>query len=192
VVPPSVDTAPAPVLAGSGAQTLAGGMGADDLKGGLGADNLNGGDGADRLRGEGGADTLVGGGGGDTLSGGAGADLMTGGPGNDVFQVIGPIASRNAADVDRITDFTHGQDHLSFGDALKLTDGHFLTASANSYGDALTLASAKIASGADDAVAVQVGADVVVFADSHHTNHADVAVILVGRTLAGIGMGDFL
>ncbi len=185
---PPVGT-PAPIPAPTGGQTLTGTMGPDELKGGLGADNLAGGDGADRLRGEGGNDTLSGGGGDDTLSGGAGADLLTGGPGADTFQIFGPV-SKGPGDLDRITDFTHGQDHLAFGDHLALTEATYATATATNYADALSAATSRIGSGAADVVAVQVGPYVIVFADSGHHNHVDAAVVLVGKTLAAFGAGD--
>ena len=178
---PPEPTKPAPVAAGG--QTLTGAMGDDDLKGGAGADRLFGGDGNDMLRGEAGADTLSGGGGNDTLSGGRGADVLTGGPGADTFQLGG-------ADLDRITDFTHGQDHLAFGDHLKLTDANFARGTAGSYADALAFATGKITSGAADLVAVQVGSDLIVFADSTHHNHIDASVVLVGKTLSALGVGD--
>ena len=185
---PPVATSPSPNLA---AHTLAGGQGADTLTGDSGSDLVYGGDGNDLLRGEGGADTLNGGGGNDTLSGGAGADQLTGGPGNDLFQVFGP-APRGAGDLDRITDFTHGQDKLSFGDPLRPVDGLLYTTTANSYGDALTLANSRVATGRTDVVAVQVGRDTFVFADSHHTDHVDVAVMLVGKSITALTIGDFL
>lgn len=69
------------------------------------------GDGLDnRLLGSPGADTLNGGAGEDRLHDGAGSDVMTGGAGADVF-----IFSRDGA-VDRITDFTDGQDLIDLRD----------------------------------------------------------------------------
>lgn len=189
--PPAGDHPPTPVptMPSAGGQTLTGTTGPDDLKGGRGADSLAGGDGADRLRGEAGNDTLSGGGGDDTLSGGAGADRLTGGPGADLFKITGPV-SKGPGDLDRVTDFTHGEDHLAFGDHLALTEAAYATGTAATYADALTAATSRIASGAADVVAIQVGADVIVFADSEHHNHVDAAVVLVGQTLANFGAGD--
>jgi len=168
------------------AETLTGTARNDELKGDDGADSLSGGDGNDRLRGEGGNDTLDGAAGNDTLSGGAGANVLTGGQGHDTFQ-IDPHATASVDGLDRITDFTHGEDRLVFGEHLTLTDTDFTTAQAASYADALAAATTQIASGATDLVAVQVGSDVIVFADSSHHNHVDAAVVLVGKTLADIG-----
>ena len=161
----------------------------ETLTGTSGADNLKGGDGADVLRGEAGNDTLSGGLGNDTLSGGRGADVLTGGAGHDLFLVSGPV-STNAADADRITDFTHGEDRISFGDHLNLTDATFARGTASTYGEAVTAAYAKISSGAADLVAIQVGADVILFADSTHHNHMDASVILVGQSLTALTIGD--
>jgi hypothetical protein len=180
---PAPKPTPEPTPVVTGGQTITGTQGPDDIKGGIGADKLSGGDGADMLRGEAGNDTLVGGGGADTLSGGRGSDLLTGGPGHDLFQLGGP-------DVDRITDFTHGEDRLAFGDHLKLTDATFAQGTAASYADALSFANSKITSGSADLVAVQVGANVVVFADSTHHNHIDATAMLIGKTLSGLSVSD--
>lgn len=69
------------------------------------------GDGLDNLLwGSAGADTLNGGAGDDRLYDGAGSDVLTGGGGADVF-----IFARDGA-VDRITDFTDGQDRIDLRD----------------------------------------------------------------------------
>jgi len=47
-----------------------------------------------------------------------------------------------------------------------------------------------MATGAD-VVAVQVGADVLVFADEAGEHHVDQAVLLVGKTLADVSVSDF-
>lgn len=176
---------PPPAAAG---QTILGTSGADDLKGGAGADSLAGGDGDDRLRGEGGADTLSGGGGSDSLSGGAGADQLTGGPGKDVF-LFGGVSS-NPYELDRVTDFTHGEDRLSIGTHLPLGEHGFFGGTAASYEQALSLASGKIASGAAEVVAYQIGTNTVVFADALQHNHVDGALMLVGRSLTSLTAPD--
>ena len=158
--------------------------------GGTGSDSIAGRDGNDVLRGEAGNDTLSGGAGNDTLSGGRGADVLTGGAGHDTFQIAGGVTS-NVADLDRITDFTHGEDSLYFGIHLKLGDGHFATGTAASYADAFKAATASIGSGAADAAAYQVGADIIVFADYTGHNHLDAGVVLVGKSLASLTASDF-
>ena len=91
-----------------------------------------------------------------------------------------------AAGLDHITDFTHGEDQLAFGDHLLLTDGKYATGTAASYADALTLAKSQMAAGTFDMTAIQVGGDVIVFADTHHHDAVDAAVVLVGKTLADL------
>ena len=170
----------------NGNDTLDGGAGNDTVAGGDGADSLNGGDGNDLLLGGWGADTLVGGAGNDTLAGGIGGNVLTGGAGNDTFFVEPRPGADGAAGLDHITDFTHGEDQLAFGDHLLLTDGKYATGTAASYADALTLAKSQMAAGTFDMTAIQVGGDVIVFADTHHHDAVDAAVVLVGKTLADL------
>jgi len=72
------------------------------------ADDIVGGDNTDFLYGNGGDDALDGKGGSDILDGGAGDDTLTGGKGFDSFQF-----GENSGN-DTITDFTPGQDIISF------------------------------------------------------------------------------
>jgi Ca2+-binding RTX toxin-like protein len=174
---------------GSKGVTLIGTAGADDLKGTAGADSLSGGDGNDLLRGEGGGDTLDGGAGSDTLLGGRGSDVLTGGSGSDTFLISGRVTAVQA-DLDRITDFTHGEDRLGFGSHVSLAGHSFWSGVEANYADALAVATDQITSGAADVVAVQVGSDVIVFADSDLHDHVSNAVVLVGQTLAGVDQWD--
>lgn len=170
-----------------GPETLVGTANADNLRGGDGDDSISGLDGNDRLSGGKGADTIDGGAGDDTISGGKGADLLTGGAGNDVFQIDG--SAKAQTDLDKITDWTHGQDHLRFDDAPVATATNFQTDTAADFSTALADANAKMAAGADF-VAVQVGADVIVFADEVGEHHVESGVVLVGKTLADIAFSD--
>jgi Ca2+-binding RTX toxin-like protein len=176
------------------AETLTGTAGDDVLRGGRGDDSLAGLDGNDLLRGGPGNDTIDGGAGNDTLSGGHGADVLTGGAGADVFRIDG--SAKTLAGLDRITDFTHGEDKLVFDDAAVATAANFATDTAVDFQTAVAGANAKMAAGADF-VAVQVGADVIVFADEAGEagepaeHHVESGVLLVGKTLADIGVGDF-
>jgi Ca2+-binding RTX toxin-like protein len=175
-------------MANSG-KILIGTSDADILKGSAGPDSIDGGDGNDCLDGTGGGDTLNGGAGADTLAGGHGGDLLTGGSGADVFLMSGRVTASDAS-VDRITDFTHGEDLLGFGRQASLA-GHTLSSgTASSYADAFNQAKAQIASGAADIVALQVGADLIVFADSYQHDHLDGAAILVGKTIADFSAWD--
>lgn len=170
-------------------KTLIGTAGDDNLKGGAGGDSLFGGDGNDQLSGVGGGDTLDGGAGNDTISGGRGADLLTGGSGDDIFIIHGRVPDTQAG-LDRITDFTHGHDRLSFGGQTSLAGHSFWSGAETNYTDALAQATKQITSGAADVVAVQVGADVIVFADTTLHNQVHSAVVLVGTTLANINQWD--
>lgn len=162
--------------------------GATSLRGGDSNDSLAGGAGDERLRGDDGADTLNGGGGADTLDGGKGADQLIGGDGTDVFRI--GDGGRSLAGLDRILDFTHGADKLVFDDdGLTASDANFATTSAVDFASALAAANASMSSGADY-VAVQVGADVIVFATELGEHHVESAVVLVGRSLADISAGD--
>ncbi|MBR8828036.1 MAG: calcium-binding protein [Gomphosphaeria aponina SAG 52.96 = DSM 107014] len=105
---------------GNGNDLLEGNSGSDLLKGAKGNDTLIGGTEGDRsyqtnydsgweryiggLFGGAGDDLLDGGEGGDLLNGGSGKDTLTGGTGSDRF------VFSSTADVDRITDFTSGED----------------------------------------------------------------------------------
>lgn len=86
--------------------------------GGEGSDLLHAGGRNDTLHGEAGDDTLNGGAGIDVLDGGAGSDTLTGGLHADTF-VFGALD----AAVDTITDFTVGEDQISFaGSGLAFAD----------------------------------------------------------------------
>lgn len=88
-----------------------GGAGDDAISSGHGDDFLYGGLGNDMLSGEAHDDHLYGGEGDDVLVGGRGADTMEGGAGADRF-VFDSLTDTGARDIDRIIDFTAGQDVL--------------------------------------------------------------------------------
>ncbi|HEY8003097.1 MAG TPA: calcium-binding protein [Phenylobacterium sp.] len=182
---------PGPMQSGPpavGGETLTGTALADRLEGGDGADSIAGLDGNDRLEGGKGADTIDGGAGNDLIRGGQGADVLTGGAGNDTFRIDG--GAKAVTDLDRITDFTHGQDKIVFDDeGAAATAANFTTDTAADFNAALASANAKMAAGADF-VAVQVGGDVIVFADELNEHHVESAVILVGRALTDVSFGD--
>jgi uncharacterized delta-60 repeat protein len=103
--------------------------GNDTLNGGAGNDRLDDIDGNNLLSGGDGNDSLYGSG---TLDGGAGddslnplfsstSDTLTGGTGGDVFN-LGEYSADGA--IDRITDFTVGEDVLNFNSLLKSLTGY--------------------------------------------------------------------
>lgn len=77
---------------------------ANKLSGDRGDDFIRGRAGNDNLLGNEGQDILIGGGGADTLTGGSGNDSLRGGRGSDTF------VFENGGDIDRVRDFTDGQD----------------------------------------------------------------------------------
>ncbi|MFM9897519.1 beta strand repeat-containing protein, partial [Sphingorhabdus sp.] len=102
-----------------------------EVVGNTGSDNVMGGVGNDVISGSGGNDVLSGGLGNDRLTGGQGADTLTGGGGQDRFVFVsGDTSTIQSNDV--ITDFTTGEDKISFGqdiDKLTITDGASLSLS---------------------------------------------------------------
>lgn len=175
-------TTGADTLVADGSHTVVDGLAGDDSIIGSATSEL--------LIGGAGADTIDGGAGNDTLVGGQGADVLTGGAGNDVFRIDcqGGHEALSAATVDQITDFTSGQDHLQLGH-LAATASNYATSSASDFASALTTANTLFAGGSTHYVAVQVGSDVIVFADGRdHT--AETAVTLVGKSLSNISYSD--
>ena len=162
---------------------------ADELEGGRKADRLSGAAGDDHLSGEDGADTLDGGAGADTLAGGEGVDHLTGGEGADVFRAGG--LAKTVAGLDQVSDFAQGEDKIDFGGIETVDAGDFATATAEDFANALTSANAIMGDSGEHVVAVQVGDDVIVFADTGDEGSAASAILLVGRTLADVSASDF-
>lgn len=186
------------LIGGLGNDTLNGGAGADQLQSGFGADSLNGGDGEDTLISQGpDASTLSGGAGSDLIvSGGAGRDVVFGGEGRDRFEFVAKTAPSVGLEAE-IRDWESG-DTLAFaGVSILSTTSSILPLSysefvAQSYAEALSIANEHISATGAVYVAAQVGADVYVFADTGDpADGADVAIVLVGRTLADISLSNF-
>jgi Ca2+-binding RTX toxin-like protein len=160
------------------------------------AATVDGAAGNDEITTTAGADSITAGIGTDTLDGGAGADTVAGGAESDQFQFFQSTVPAAATGLDRITDWA-AEDRLFFADGSNVpvgagTSGNYMESTQADYATALTFANGQIAAGTVNYVAVQVGADVVVFADSAGNNGtADSAVLLVGRSLADIAFDDF-
>jgi len=183
---------------GLGSDTLVGGDGDDRLNGGFGADVLNGGDGNDRLVSQGPeASALNGGAGSDTITSfGGGRDIVSGGEGRDRFEFVSGTAPSVGPEADIVDWETHDTLHFDavgiFGASaiLPLSYSEFV---ADDYASALAIANEHISASGAIYVAAQVGSDVYVFADTGDpADGADVALLLVGRTLADIGLSNFV
>ena len=148
---------------------------------------LSGSDRRDRLAGGTGNDSLSGGGGADRLEGGAGADTMSGGDGGDTF-LAGAVADTFEG-LDRVTDYQAGVDEIDFSSHLRLDEYGFASFIEADYAAALASAQGAIAGGAK-VVAVQVGADLILFANTDRDADCEEAVVLVGQSLDGLFVGD--
>jgi Ca2+-binding RTX toxin-like protein len=101
----------------AGDDVLFGTDGKNKIEGGAGDDYIRGGAGKDRLFGNEGKDALIGGAGNDFLNGGAGDDILTGGAGNDRFVFGDGTPFTAALGIDRINDFTPGEDSIGLSKA---------------------------------------------------------------------------
>ncbi len=179
-----------------GAVVLNGDAGNDTLVGGPGYATLSGGAGDDALRAIDGG-ILNGGDGNDTLATWVGPDLITGGPGANVILVEHNTASvplytgGGVLGLDAITDWT-ALDKFTFTNEGVQVAGAFVVDTAADLATAVARADQAVVAGATF-IAMQVGADVIVFADiTHNPYHAEESVLLQGRTLADISAANIM
>lgn len=210
------------LLGGKGDDFIAGAAGDDYLSGDLGDDELHGGQGGDTLLGGAGNDTIQTGGGADRVLGGdgddliiiersgaiaqgeagndtivatsAGKDILAGGEGFDVFEFVATTPPNDGQD-DVIVDW-RSEHQLRFApiSAYSILPRQYSEFVSSDYASALSTANSHISGAGAVWVAAQVGSDVIVFADTDGdpSNGADVAVALVGRTLADISLANFI
>ncbi|MDP3175098.1 MAG: calcium-binding protein, partial [Phenylobacterium sp.] len=165
-----------------------GGVGDDTITGDADRDSITGGDGGDILLGGAGTDTISGGAGNDTLNSGAGKDQLTGGAGQDRFVFGLGDSGSTVGSFDLINDW-EATDRLSFPGAASL---NYTESTQADFATAETFANAQIAGGAA-VVAVQVGTDVVVFADTGgNAGTYEDAIVLVGRTINDISSTNYV
>lgn len=114
-----------------------------------GIENVQGTQGHDRLTGDGGDNDLHGGSdGNDRLTDGAGSDRLTGGNGADlfiysaVFSSSAPTFGTPGPDIDRITDFEIGIDHLDLSNSM-IDDFAELTAQAAQSGSEVVISTSQ-------------------------------------------------
>jgi Ca2+-binding RTX toxin-like protein len=154
----------------------------------IAGETLTGTEAGETLGGSAGDDSLDGAAGDDTLDGGEGSDQLVGGAGNDVF--VAGAAGEAVDGLDKVIDFTPGEDSLEFTGDIVLTEDQFATETAADYAAALAAANTVMADGSVKFVAVQVGGDVIVFGETDGLAGADEAIVLVGRTLTDVSHGD--
>lgn len=155
-----------------------------------GADVLKGGDGSDRLWGLGGDDRLFGGAGDDLLVGGLGRDTLSGGSGADTFAFGAydtTASGQTDAGVDLITDWEVSDKLMFDGTGATIT---LVKQTAQSWSAASGAASQMIPTQNLTHLAVQVGADVYVFARS--SSGSLKAVKLLSTTLDQISAANFV
>jgi serralysin len=192
------------IFGGDGADRVQGGAdndliygdsGNDTLNGNLGSDTIDGGIGNDFVRGGQGRDSLIGGDGSDTLSGDRGTDTLSGGAGADVFRfaasdaLLLDLTELSPFQVETITDFAIGVDHIDFG---------FAPTSLVNGGNALSLELAKVQAvlaldlnlGGNDVSAVGVGSDTYLFYNGAGGLLADSVVKLAGVNATNLSIGD--
>jgi Ca2+-binding RTX toxin-like protein len=186
------------LLGGMGWDTLVGGAGNDTLSGGFDANFLAGGAGNDQLVSQGPiAATMDGGEGSDTIVAGSSAkDLIFGGEGRDLFEIVAKAPPAVIVDAE-IRDWEAG-DQIHFAAVSILGTSAILPRSyseftTTDYATALSIANEHISATGAIYVAAQVGSDVYVFADTGDPEDgADVSILLTGRTLADIGLNNFV
>ena len=139
---------------------------------------------------------MAGGAGNDTLvSGGSGRDQLLGGDGRDLFEFVAKTAPALGVEAD-ILDW-EASDQLSFAAVSILSVNSILPPGysefvTSDYAEALRIADEHISAAGATYVAAQVGGDVYVFADTGDpADGADIAIRLVGRSLADISLGNF-
>lgn len=187
-----------------GTGVIDGGDGDDTLVGNAGDNNflaatVSGGAGNDEVGGSNGDDVLSGGDGNDIIIGGSGFDTESGGAGSDLFffssvdaRIV--VGGKHVA----ITDWT-SSDQLTFGqsdsprDTIAGTASNYVEVSAFDQAAAIDAATTQFRAG-KLYVAVQVGSDVIVFANTLGTPTAPASdgVFLVGKSLADIDFSNIV
>ena len=152
-----------------------------------GDQTLTGTDRKDRLEGGDGDDRLSGSGGNDQLAGGRGSDTLSGGDGADTFKVMD--AADTLEGLDRVTDYETGVDSISFAKKFAADEFNFASFDEDDFDAAVDLVNDAFAAGSEVA-AVQIGDDLVIFADVDGDGAYDAAVVLVGQSLDGFNVSD--
>lgn len=182
-------------------ETLSGGAGDDTIYsfGNESGDLLDGGDGNDRMFARGASNTLLGGAGNDlmeggegaeTFDGGAGFDTLAGGFGADLFIEDDGLGVQFviSTTLNRITHWENS-DHIQLRG--KITAQQYVETQAENLFTAQTVAETALQGGAE-VVAIQIGADVVIYTDVSAGSSIHNAIMLAGRSLADISVDNFV
>src|SRR3989344_1730708 len=124
----------------------------------------------------------------DRIRGGTGADSLNGGSGADTFIQDGATSSLTLAAADRIGDWTSA-DRIQLRTDIGTA---FAEGTEADFAAALSTAQAEIGAGQTEAMAIQVGQDVIVFGDASAGAAIHSITMLVGRSLADISADNFV
>ena len=158
-------------------------------------DTLDGGDGDDSLVGNTGRDMLNGSGGADTIDGGAGGDTLSGGEGADVFLFTAGDSGVTATSIDRLTDFTPGEDRIVFHDGSDVT---VFDLTSENFSASKTLVAALTAAygrsdgiNANDAILFDYGGATYLYVNDGTDDLSTASDLLIDVTgISGAPLGD--
>ena len=173
----------------SGRGTVFGGEGADTIDTFSLGQSISGGGGADSLHGSSRADTLTGDAGDDVIDAGIGADVLFGGAGADSFLLFGRDGPPQLGSAARIGDWS-SEDRIRFAASFS-EPPTYIEATAQDFQGAVSNAQTLLTANENAVVAIQLGADVIVFS-GRTVGTTDTAVVLVGRTLNDISASNIL
>lgn len=129
------------IWSGAGDDYVDAGLGNDTIDAGLGNDQLFGGAGDDIIDGGAGNDYYDGGSGNDLLITSAGSDTLFGGPGADTFR----FGQGATYELDKILDFTPGEDTIELDKSLLPASGLSGTLTAKDFATVATLGAGSTA-----------------------------------------------
>jgi Ca2+-binding RTX toxin-like protein len=136
-------------------------------------------------------EALFGGAGDDTLHASGGTDTLSGGAGNDLFVEALGSSPATRSHLDAIIDW-HAGDHINFS-GVAGTASNYIELTEPDYSTAFVAAIDQIGAGTIEYVAVQMGADVILFGDAPGFHSGPLtAVTLTGRTLADVDFNSIV
>jgi Ca2+-binding RTX toxin-like protein len=171
------------VLGGEGADTI------NAFTARPGLQSISGGGGADSLIGTTSFDTLSGDAGADTVDGGGGADILFGGAGADRFLMPRGAEPVTSGAAPQIRDWS-SEDFLEFRTDYEAPP-QYSELNASDFTDAVGKAQAMLSVVDNAVVAIQLGADVLVFS-GRTVGSIDATIVLVGRTLNDISASNII